>query len=139
MPRKQPPTGAFSVSDAGRYSWEHNDCAVRAMADATGKPYAECHALLKAAGRKDRSGTYEATVTKALGVPFTRTGRRAWGYRAKDTRPTAAKLMRELPKGNYIVFVTGHFFALVDGVHLDMADSLYRPRSRVHGYWEVKP
>jgi hypothetical protein len=52
-------------------------------------------------------------------------------------RPTAARFIRENPQGRFIVFVTGHFFALVDGVHVDAHASLYRPRARLWGYWQI--
>lgn len=57
---------------------ETNDCAVKAVALATGKPYAEVHAVMKALGRADRKGTpnmiTEATL-KHFGFRF-----RKWGF-----------------------------------------------------------
>lgn len=137
MSRTNPPTGAFAQSDAGSPSWEDNDCAVRAMVSATGRRYEECHALLKAAGRKDRKATAGRVLGAALGLHFVRTGYRAGVISYKDSRPTFAQLSRKLGKGIYIVFVTDHFLALVDGVHVDQCPSLYKPRARCHGYWKV--
>lgn len=120
------PAGAFSVHNAGRFSWERNDCSVRAVALALKMPYAEAHARLKAAGRPDGKGCYASAVTIATGIKYIRA-----------PRITAAQFMREHPNGIYIVFVTGHFFALINGQQLDMGEALYRPRQRLWGYWEV--
>jgi hypothetical protein len=135
--RKAPPEGRFSLTDAGRYSWERNDCSVRSMAVATGRSYEDCHAALKAAGRQDLAGCRAAVLSQALGLPFQITGREAQGRGCPDTRPTAARFIREHASGIYIVFVTGHFFAVVNGVQMDMGVGLYKPRSRCWGFWAV--
>ena len=138
MKTKNPPPGAFSLSDAGRFTWERRDCAVRAMTVATGRTYADCHAALKAAGRVDGKGARWDTLEKALGRPFVSyIGLQRRWRGDQELRPTAAALLRSLPKGRHIVFVTGHFFAVVDGVQVDIHPSLYRPRSRVWGYWTL--
>jgi hypothetical protein len=134
---KAPPEGRFSLTDAGRFSWERNDCSVRAMAAATGRSYDACHATLKDAGREDLGGCRAAVLSQALALPFVTTGREAQARGFPDTRPTAAKFIRENPTGTYIVFVTGHFFALVNGVQLDMGMGLYKPRRRCWGYWKI--
>jgi len=135
--RKSPPEGRFSQTDAGRFSWERNDCSVRAMAAATGRSYESCHVALKDAGRENLGGCRAAVLTQAMGLPFVTTGREAQSRAFPDTRPTAAKFIREHATGIYIVFVTGHFFALVNGVQLDMGEGLYKPRSRCWGFWQI--
>lgn len=127
---RQPPAGAFTKTDAGRDPAEKADCAVRALAIASGMPYAEAHALLKAAGRGDRCATYGRTVSKAVGRPMAL----ASTYHAD--RPTFAQWLREHPKGRFMVFVTGHYFAVIDGVQWDMNPKMYSPRTSVHGHWE---
>ena len=129
--RRKPPRGAFSaVNLADRFPWENRDCAVVSLSAACGVPYEEAHALLKAHGRADASATYGKTISAALGIRYQSMSR---GPR----RPTAARFIRENPTGTFIVFVTGHFFALVDGVHVDADPSLYRPRARLWGYWPI--
>jgi hypothetical protein len=135
--RKAPPEGRFSLTDAGRFSWERNDCSVRSMSAATGRSYDACHKALKDAGREDLGGCRAAVLSQALGLPFVSTGREAQARGFPDTRPTAAKFIREHPTGIYIVFVTGHFFALVSGLQLDMGVGLYKPRRRCWGCWKV--
>lgn len=129
--RKSPPKGAFSVNDAGRYTWERSDCAVRAVALAKGWTYAQAHAALKAAGRKDRSGTYGRTVSKVLNAHMVPS------VSGTADRETYAQWLKAHRRGVFVVFVTGHFFAVVNGQQLDMGPSLYRPRQRVHGHWEI--
>jgi hypothetical protein len=127
---------------------ERNDCAVRAMTLATGRPYAEVHALLAKYGRKTRRGTPFSSMDSALtelGLPkLTRCetdyqlvgggyfGRRSW----RDTsRPTLARFAAEHRRGRYIVVIRGHAFALVDGMQLDMAPN--GARCRVTHYVRV--
>lgn len=130
MTRKKPPTGAFSAADlSDRFSWEHRDCAVVSLRTACGISYEDAHALLKANGREDRQATFGKTLSAALGIRYQ--------SRSRGPRPTAAQFIREKPVGRFIVFVTDHYFALVDGVHVDADPSLYRPRARLWGYWEI--
>lgn len=133
MTTKAPPKGAFSPINVGGFSWEKDDCAVLALSVACGMPYPSAHALLKAHGRKDRDGTYGKTVSAALGLPYI--SARPLGSRL---RPTYAQWLEAHREGTYVVFVTGHFFAVVDGVQHDSHQSLYRPRTRVYGYWRIK-
>lgn len=130
MVKKKPPTGAFSTLDlSDRFSWETRDCAVVSVCTACDIPYEKAHALLKANGREDRRPTYGKTVSAALGVRYQSLSR--------VRRPTAAQFIRENPNGRFIVFATDHFFALVNGVHMDADASLYRPRVRLWGFWPV--
>lgn len=127
---KKPPTGAFSAADlSDRFSWETRDCAVVSVRTACRISYEVAHALLKANGREDRQATFGKTLSAALGIRYQ--------SRSRGPRPTAAQFIREKPEGRYIVFVTDHYFALVDGVQVDADPSLYRPRARLWGYWEI--
>lgn len=135
MAKKSPPKGAFSLTDAGRYSWEDNDCSVRSLAAALDITYEEAHANLKKAGRKDHDGCTAKVVTKALEVSLE--GPKFIHTQDKRLRPTYAQWVKDHNEGTYIVFVTGHFFAVKDGMQLDMHPTLYRPRSRLYGYWRV--
>lgn len=129
--KKSPPTGAFSTLNlSDRFPWENRDCAVVSLSTACGIPYEKAHALLKEHGRGDGKPTYGKTVSAALGIRYQSLSR--------VRRPTAAQFIRENPRGRFIVFATDHFFALIDGVHMDADASLYRPRARLWGYWPVE-
>tara|TARA_R100001530_G_scaffold35557_5_gene27732 strand:- start:371 stop:802 length:432 start_codon:yes stop_codon:yes gene_type:complete len=95
---------------------EAHDCGVKALAIACNVNYAEAHAALKKVGRRNRWGTsYFELVFAARSLGF-----------ALDRviRPHAAKTTGSLPKamkqagladGRYIVWVSGHILAFVDG------------------------
>lgn len=93
---------------------EWNDCAVKAVAVAAGVPYAEAHALLKAAGRRDRRGmknTLYKDVLRALGLALEPV------KVPPCTRRTLVDRLR--PTGTYLVRVRGHVFCVKDGVQVD--------------------
>lgn len=106
---------------------ETNDCAVIAIASATEHPYADVHAALKRAGRKNRQGTYQhqqLAAMKQLGVTHT-TLPRAWGANGyygwelgagvEITSKTVNKLEAELQKKAYgrrfLIYVSRHVLA----------------------------
>ena len=77
------------VAEQAKKMGETNDCSVRALALTTGRPYAEVHAALKAAGRKDGHGTYTPQLhaaAKALGFHLI-----AW------TRDQMIEMMKSYP------------------------------------------
>lgn len=80
-------------------------------------PYDEAHALLAAAGRENRKGLHTSVMFDALrsiGYRVTKSSE----YRPKQKNGSAytMKTVSQLFKrGYYIVHVTGHFAALVNG------------------------
>lgn len=89
---------------------EHNDCSVRALVNATGRPYSEVHAIFAAAGRKDRRrfrlDKHIHDIARTLGV----------GLRLVRRSGTVEKLVRMFPQGTLVVRVSGHAFAVRNGV-----------------------
>lgn len=120
-------TCADSVLFAGK---ETNDCTVRALASVSGMHYEKAHALLKKNGRKDRCGARFYTMQKAYNeanfslhsVHGTTTQAkyvaRITGTKAQEGI-TLGKLLPKLTKGSFIVNVTSHAIAIVDGKVLD--------------------
>ena len=123
---------------------ERNDCAVRAVAVATGVSYQTAHAALRVQGRKDRDGTYPCETHKAVqslrfqleDVTEQYAGKREyrtrkfwsidrWGYEYEQERTTATRLgpvktvttaEKYLPKDRvFIVFVREHVLCVRDG------------------------
>lgn len=93
---------------------EKNDCAVKAIALATGISYPQVHATLKAAGRRNRCGTYlwqtEKTV-KNLGFDM---------IRIPLSRGCTTKTVgRFLTNGNFLVRISRHILAVRNGQVLD--------------------
>lgn len=114
---------------------ETNDCAVIALANTTGLPYADIHSRLKAKGRRSRKGTKIILIDQVL------SDLKAEGivseYKSVFTnshmRPTVQHFMYRLPKeGRFFLCCTTHAFALTDGVVYDnVQGSKTRARMRV--------
>lgn len=88
---------------------ERRDCMVKAWAIAQRVPYETAHAMFKALGRKDRSGTRWAVTVEAMrgaGVCI------QWLPR----RVTVARIGHFLGAGRYIAVTTSHALAVINGV-----------------------
>ena len=86
---------------------EANDCSVRALANATGHSYEDCHAVMKSLGRKD--GQFMDMKMCAAGC-FKMGGQLFIVESLDDYR---------LKQGKYVVFVQQHCYALIDGEVVD--------------------
>lgn len=106
---------------------ERADCTVRATATVLGIPYAEAHAKLKALGRKNRRGfnLFSPQCQKALGLKMRHPG-----------GVTVGAMLPELQQGRFIVYVSHHVFAVVDGKVFD--HSVPNERKRIVSVYEVK-
>jgi hypothetical protein len=113
---------------------EHNDCTVRALANASAMPYEDAHVLLKKYGRKNRCGAKFSTMHSAYkeagfvldSVHGTNIQSR---YVARITKReaeagiTLGKILPKLSFGEYIVNVNGHALAVVNGKVIDTFDN----------------
>ena len=116
----------------GRALGENNDCAVRAVAAATGRAYDEVHALFKAAGRRDAARTATSItrhVLKLLGYEM----RAVWiqdiisQYPGNHARVLKSVTTHHPDRFNkvwangktYLMFTPGHILAVVNGVNHD--------------------
>jgi len=87
------------------HSRERSDCAVVALARATGRSYDECYRALADCGRKSSHRTHGYTVEKAI---------RKLGYKTKARRPgaTMKTVHNHAPVGRpAVILCTGHFVA----------------------------
>ena len=109
---------------------EHRDCTVKALAVATGKPYADCHRALAKAGRKPRRGCHlhqMEEAAKSLGFSMDRRDRSH--FTAKTAR-TADRDGRLAAMGRVILSMSGHVAGMIDGKVIDWTDGrLHRIRS----------
>ena len=129
-------------------SGDRGDCAVRALAIATGRPYDECNALYAKHGRKPNHGTpryVTISVHRAIGsldvrvLHLGRLGQRLVkparprydGLDPRGAYPTRAQFVKKNPKGRYVLLSRGHACALVDGVIHDWASRTSGARTRV--------
>jgi hypothetical protein len=125
---------------------ETNDCTVRALANAAGWDYSEAHALLSKHGRRFRKGAVFSVYHKAyaeaglhlVGIHgSTRRARFAGNY--TGTTPgrgmTVETALRGLQDGRYVVLITGHAFAVVEGRIIDKGGT--RAGSHVFAVYKV--
>jgi hypothetical protein len=120
---------------------DKNNCTVRALANATGKPYDEISAELTKAGRKKNTGctvleygpVYEKHgkcigyfgTTRQAYVEYAGL-QKALGHHSSfwiDSKPhkgyTLAKFVKEHPTGSYVVIIKGHNTCVKNGVIID--------------------
>jgi hypothetical protein len=126
---------------AGVFSFgENRDCTVRALANSTGLLYGNAHNILKRHGRTDKRGcthyvwhdAYISNGMSLVGVYGTTHGARSLARKLSVVAQDGITLGRMLPtlkQGSYIVIITGHALAVVDGGVVDM--NLNRSNSRV--------
>jgi len=155
----------FIQDDGGRaaagFRGTAGDCAVRAIAIASGKPYVEVYDAINALAKRERpsarrrgrssarTGVHRATFDRymrEIGAGWTPTMRIGSGY-------TVHLRAEELPHGRLIVRLARHWAAVIDGVLHDTHDSStgydlveHRPgvsaaarhvHPCVYGYWTV--
>lgn len=134
----------LSVDRGVTSSAESNDCTVRALANAADIAYETAHAALKKHGRSDRKGATFKTLNAAYEecgfrlVSLHGDGRRAryaaWHTGVEHGRKwkegiTFGKLVESLPPyGEYIINVTGHAVAVVNGKVIDTFHNNARKR-----------
>ncbi len=113
---------------------ETRDCTVRALSNASGMHYDQAHELLKKHGRKNRRGAFFSTMLKAYAEAdfvlesvhgTTNNARHAARIAKREASEgiTLAKILPKLGFGEYIVNVTGHAVAVVNGKLIDTFDN----------------
>lgn len=132
-------TGATSPNEA-------NDCTVRALANAKNIEYEAAHSLLKSLGRKDRKGC----IARVWAVAYRDAGLTLVGVYGKTRRArslarlegvearkgtTLGTLLPSIASGRFIVMITGHAIAVLDGQVIDRFASL--AGSSVFGVYRV--
>lgn len=113
-----------------------NNCTVRALANATGRPYMEAHTFMADNGRRHGKGAYFRTVLES-------NGNKALGHRFVFTRIQPSRgiktLMERNPhlkRGTWILKMRTHVATLKDGKLYDSFDS---SRKDILWAWEVLP
>lgn len=113
---------------------EKNDCTVRALANAGEIDYFDAHNLLSKHGRKKYCGAKFTTMKKAYdeagfvlesvhGTTMQAKFVERFTNRKAQEGVTLGKLLPKLAFGNYIVNVTGHAVAVVNGKIIDTFDN----------------
>ncbi len=137
-----------SVSSGVFNANERNDCVVRAITNVSGKPYDEVHTLLKKHGREDRKGTSWPVTLKVMqelgysGCAVGNSRSAVWfeqhgKVNRHEQNVTLSKVIKDLPAGKYVVYVTGHATALIDGKIIDTFDN--KAKKQVSAvFWDNK-
>ena len=127
----------FVYSDGGRSKYfkadNVGDCAVRAIANATGKDYKEVYDALKGLnnGKSCRNGTPKNVDKKYL-------QQLGWEWHATmliGSGCTTHLNADELPNGTLIVSVSKHLTCVKDGVIYDTYDCSRGGERCVYGFW----
>ena len=115
---------------AERPAWDSKDCSVRALAVATGVPYAVASVAYSVLGRRLKAGT-QVSLSERLHIEI-----------LGMTRITAVEgmdletFLQVVPTGRYVVHKTGHAFAVIDGVVHDWENTT-RAGTRITRVWKV--
>ncbi len=139
---------SFVHNDGGRsaagFKGVTGDCATRAVAIATGRPYREVYDRINALGKLERTGkrkrsksnartgVYRETLDRLLAemgwvwVPTMKVGQGCTVHLRPD----------ELPPGRIIVRLSRHYCAVIDGVPHDIYDCSRDGTRCVYGYWK---
>lgn len=140
----------FIYNDGGRaaagYKGKAGDCAVRAVAIATGLPYQAVYDGINVFAARERSGKRKRGKSSARTGVHGATMRRYLASIGWQWIPTmkiggGCKVhLRdgELPMGRLIVSVSKHYLAVIDGVIHDTYEDSRDGTRCVYGYW-VKP
>jgi len=135
--------------DGGRaaagYKGKTGDCAVRATAIASGRPYREIYERINELAKRERRGKRKKTVSNArtgvhrvtmqrlmeeLGATWTAT-------MGIGTGCTVHVAMNELPAGRLVLSLSRHYAAVIDGVLYDSHDSSREGTRCCYGYWTL--
>lgn len=138
----------FVYDDGGRvaagYHGVAGDCAVRAIAIATGKPYQEVYDAVNALARQhERRGRRKRGVSNARTGVYRQTAQRyltslGWTWTPTMAIGSGCKVhlrTDELPQGRLVVSVSKHYVAVVDGVIRDTHDPSRDGTRCVYGYF----
>ena len=137
---------------------EKNDCFVRALAAATDMDYDTTHQEVKDQfGRKNNKGTENHMIigqmlnaeenglvigdkrfsVNVLGKARTHNTYKLYGELIKRKK-TVKSFIKDNPKGNFLVTVSKHALAIVDGKLIDNKGEEFRPTRKVDGAYSIK-
>jgi len=139
----------FKFNDGGReaagYKGRTGDCAVRAIAIATGMPYQEVYDLVLQFGAKERTGKRKKSKSHPRTGVYSSTMKKIMDHLNWKWTPTmhigsgCTVHMRaeELPTGTIILSVSRHYCAVIDGVVHDTFQEDRDGKRCVYGYWSA--
>lgn len=129
----------FHYNDGGRaeagFKGSADDCAVRAIAIASGRPYKEIYELANAHASKPKEGA-RTGLTKTTVHTLMKHYGFEWVPTMKIGSGTQVHLREsDLPEGTIIARVSKHIVAIIDKVIHDTHDPSRNGTRCVYGYW----
>lgn len=138
----------FNYNDGGRAEAGYKgkakgDCACRAIAIATERPYSEIHSLINHFAKKERTGKRKRSTSNAETGVYGATMHRIMEYLGWQWVPcmgigTGCKVhldSTELPQGRIIASVSRHYVAVIDGTINDNHNPSRGGKRCVYGYY----
>lgn len=123
---------SFDLIRASKDMNEANDCTVLAWCNVFDAPYKSAHTWLKKFGRIYRNGMSRKNVEKSLSA--CKRAKIVNGPYTRKERISVSAFCKKHPVGRYYVLVSGHAFAIKDGV---VHDFKHGPRRMITGATRV--
>lgn len=140
----------FQYNDGGRtaqgYKGHTGDCVARSVAIATGSNYTNVYELINKLAQSERRGTRKRGISSARTGVYKSTIKKLMKHIGAEWTPlmgigtgcTVHLREDELPKkGRYVLSVSKHLCAWIDGVLHDTHDCSREGKRCVYGYWKV--
>lgn len=137
----------FIYNDGGRaaagFKGTTGDCACRAVAIATGRPYREIYDALNEIGSRERTGrrkrgTSDARTGVYKGAMHKYMDSIGWRWKPTMSIGSGCKThvrADELPSGRLVLNLSKHYAAFIDGHLHDNHDSSRDGTRCVYGFW----
>lgn len=129
-------------------SLEKADCSVTALANACDISYNEAYEIMRLAGRKPETGVWESTLIRgimsaghwemqAFGTTENTTEvNKYWPFSYRQNKGITLKNALELmQEGSFVVNMSGHVVAVIDGEILDHSN--YKEGTRVYNIFKL--
>lgn len=135
----------WKYNDGGRelagFKGSTGDCAARAVAIATGKPYREVYDEINEFAKRERTGKRKRSKSKARTGVYARTLKKYLETLGWEWTPTmkigsgCTCHPSDFGPGVYILRMSRHFTTIVNGVIHDTYDPSRGDKRCVYGYW----
>lgn len=143
------------IKESNKAKRENNDCVVRAIASAADMDYDTAHEYVKKTfKRKDGKGTYdfqynmnmmskngEKINNKSIEIITEEHNTMCYYVTVKGVKKlrqtTTGSFIKKYPKGNFIIVVNRHAFAIKDGVIIGRSYDGKQLKKHVYNVWKI--
>jgi hypothetical protein len=140
----------YQYNDGGRtaqgYKGHTGDCVARSVAIATGSNYTDIYEIINKLALSERKGKRKRGISSARTGVYKNTIKKLMNHIGAEWTPimgigtgcTVHLCEDELPKkGRYVLSVSKHLCAWIDGVLHDTHDCSREGKRCVYGYWKL--